>query len=125
LLPDLDEDVLFILLPENTLTPEIAELISCKAIVELLPGQINPVCDDILYKRNIMVIPDIVCSSSIEIVESWWLGGNKVPDWPMALYLRLSELCSKVQSRRCEKNICNHEAALLLALERLTERWNA
>jgi hypothetical protein len=122
--PDLLEDVLFILLPENTLTPEIAELITCKAIVELLPGQINPACDDILYKRNIMVIPDVVCTASIEIVENWWLTGNKVPDWPMALYLRLSELYSEVQTRSSEKDICCHDAALLLALERLTERWN-
>lgn len=118
-----NRDILMLLHSENSVTPDVAERLSCKVLVELMPGQINPESDNILSDRGITVVPDLVCTSSREIIEDWWIGGRRIPDWPMALYLRLSEIWSDVQTRKSESNLCHHDASFLLALQRLSERW--
>ena len=61
---------------ENQITPQIAKNIKCKIIAEAANGPTTPEADDILFKKRIMVIPDIlansggVCISYLEWVQN-------------------------------------------------------
>ncbi len=69
-------DVLVPAALENQITPEIAKKIKCKIIAEAANGPTTPEADDILFKKGIMVIPDIlansggVCISYLEWVQN-------------------------------------------------------
>lgn len=116
-------DILFLLHTENSVTTDIAEQLNCGALVELLPGQINPDSDDILRRKEVVVVPDVFCMCSQEIVENWWLGGRRVPGWEMALYVRLSEVWEGVLNKSKREDLSYHDATLILALEMLSRRW--
>jgi hypothetical protein len=120
--PRQEADVMFLLLNQNSLTPALAETIACKVLVELLPGQINPECDEILCRRGITVVPDVMCSCIREIIENWWVSGKRVPDWPMAMYLRLSSIWEDIGSMRKKYDLCCHDAAIALSLQRISLR---
>lgn len=119
-----DYDQIILLHLDNVLEPDLAEKLNCRSIIEILPGQINPDCDEIILRKGITVIPDSICTSAAEMVENWWIGGRRVPDWKMALQLELKALWKEVQERKETMKIGHHEAALLLALERLSQRWD-
>ena len=61
---------------ENQITPQIAKNIKCKIIAEAANGPTTPEADTILFKKRIMVIPDIlansggVCISYLEWVQN-------------------------------------------------------
>jgi glutamate dehydrogenase/leucine dehydrogenase len=61
---------------ENQITPKIAKNIKCKIIAEAANGPTTPEADAILFKKRIMVIPDIlansggVCISYLEWVQN-------------------------------------------------------
>ena len=61
---------------ENQITPNIAKNIKCKIIAEAANGPTTPEADTILFKKRIMVIPDIlansggVCISYLEWVQN-------------------------------------------------------
>ena len=61
---------------ENQITPDIAKKIKCKIIAEAANGPTTPEADEILFKKGIMVIPDIlansggVCISYLEWVQN-------------------------------------------------------
>ncbi|MGI0089452.1 MAG: Glu/Leu/Phe/Val family dehydrogenase [Nitrosopumilaceae archaeon] len=69
-------DVLVPAALENQITPEIAKKIKCKIIAEAANGPTTPEADTILFKKGIMVIPDIlansggVCISYLEWVQN-------------------------------------------------------
>ncbi|MEX1996382.1 MAG: Glu/Leu/Phe/Val dehydrogenase [Nitrosopumilaceae archaeon] len=69
-------DVLVPAALENQITPEIAKKIKCKIIAEAANGPTTPEADEILFKKGIMVIPDIlansggVCISYLEWVQN-------------------------------------------------------
>ena len=69
-------DVLVPAALENQITPDIAKKIKCKIIAEAANGPTTPEADEILFKKKIMVIPDIlansggVCISYLEWVQN-------------------------------------------------------
>lgn len=69
-------DVLVPAALENQITPDIAKKIKCKIIAEAANGPTTPAADEILFKKKIMVIPDIlansggVCISYLEWVQN-------------------------------------------------------
>src|SRR3989344_2835963 len=48
---------------ENVITGINAEKIKAKAILELANGPINPEADEILFKKGVPVVPDILANS--------------------------------------------------------------
>ena len=69
-------DVLIPAALENQITPQVARNIKCKIIAEAANGPTTPEADDVLFKKKIMVIPDIlansggVCISYLEWVQN-------------------------------------------------------
>ena len=69
-------DVLVPAALENQITPDIAKKIKCRIIAEAANGPTTPEADEILFKKGIMVIPDIlansggVCISYLEWVQN-------------------------------------------------------
>ena len=61
---------------ENQITPDVAKKIKCKIVAEAANGPTTPEADEILFKKGIMVIPDIlansggVCISYLEWVQN-------------------------------------------------------
>ena len=120
---DLDCDVVFLMHTHNVINPEQAKNLRCRCIIEVLPDQINPDADPILLDRNIVVVPDVLCTCSADIVEDWWIKGQRVSDWSRALSLTMNDIWNRVKSVQEKRNICYHDAALMVAFERLAERW--
>lgn len=59
----LDVTVLFPAALENQITGENAEHISARIIAELANGPTTPEADEILFRRGVFVIPDILCNA--------------------------------------------------------------
>lgn len=59
----LDVDLLILAALENQITKENSREIKSKYILELANGPISAEADDILFKKNIIVIPDILANS--------------------------------------------------------------
>ena len=118
-----DYDLVFLLHTHNVVDPELAEHVACRVLVELLPDQINPEADSVLFSRGVVVVPDLICSCAPEIVENWWIGGRRVADWQRMLAISFADLWKRTCEKQAQKNISFHDAALLLAFDRLAERW--
>ena len=65
---ELETDILILAALENQITKENANNIKAKYILELANGPISSEADDILYKKGIVVIPDILANSGGVIV---------------------------------------------------------
>lgn len=60
---ELDVDLLIPAALENQIHTENAERINAKVIVELANGPVTDGADEILYRRNILVVPDILANA--------------------------------------------------------------
>lgn len=60
---ELDVDVLVLAAMENQITQENVDNIKAHTILEIANGPISPQADEILYSRNIQVIPDVLANS--------------------------------------------------------------
>lgn len=56
-------DVLVLAALENQITAENADRIKAKVIMELANGPISPEADEILYKKGVIVLPDILANA--------------------------------------------------------------
>lgn len=115
---------------ENQITADIAKKLQCKIIAEAANGPTLPEADPIIYKNNILIIPDIlanaggVCISYLE-----WVQNN------MGYYWTFDDVASKM-----EKNITvgfkdayalskkhkvdMRKATMVLAVSRVLEAFN-
>jgi hypothetical protein len=119
-----EQDVMILLHAHNLIMPNRAGEVSCRALVEVIPDQINPDADEILMRRGVTVVPDVLCSCATDMVENWWLSGSAVPDWRKAMHGQVAELWEKISSSQ-EKHSCpHHDAALRLALSGLEGCWD-
>lgn len=115
---------------ENQINAKIAKNLKCKIIAEAANGPTLPEADPIIYKKKILVIPDILANSGgvcISYLE--WVQNN------MGYYWTFDEVANKM-----EKNITKgfkdtyaiskkhkinmRKAAMVLAVERVVEAFN-
>jgi len=123
-------DVLVPAALENQINAKIARNLKCKIIGEAANGPTLPEADPIIYKKKIMVIPDILANSGgvcISYLE--WVQNN------MGYYWTFNEVVKKMEDNivrgfkdtyECSKKykIDMRRAAMVLAVERVVEAFN-
>jgi glutamate dehydrogenase (NAD(P)+) len=122
---ELSCDVLIPAALENQITAENADKIKAKFILELANGPITPEADEILYKKNIPVVPDILANSGGVTVSTFeWEQNLKGEHWSeMDVNIKLKELLNREALAIHEKSVAVktdlRRAAFIVALERI------
>jgi glutamate dehydrogenase/leucine dehydrogenase len=115
---------------ENQINSKIAKNLKCKIIAEAANGPTLPEADPIIYKKKIVVIPDILANSGgvcISYLE--WVQNN------MGYYWTFNEVAKKMEehitrgfkdtlARSKKYKIDMRRAAMVLAVERVLEAFN-
>jgi len=113
---------------ENVITDDNADKIKAKAILELANGPITPEADEILFKKNIPVIPDILANSGGVTVSYFeWEQNLKKEHWTekevfKKLKLMMEEASEKTLEKAKESNTSLRMGAFILALERIKNK---
>ncbi len=115
---------------ENQITPKIAKNLKCKIIGEAANGPTLPEADPIIFKKKILVIPDILANSGgvcISYLE--WVQNN------MGYYWSFDEVASKMEANITKgfkdayefskkHKLDMRRATMTLAVERVVEAFN-
>lgn len=79
---EVETDILIPAAMENQITDKNADRINAKVIVELANGPTTPEADAILYKKGIIVVPDILANAGGVIVSSFeWVQNLQNEHW--------------------------------------------
>jgi len=89
---EIDCDILVLAALENQITTENVDNINTDIILEIANGPITPDVDDILYNKNITVIPDILANA-------WWVTVSyfEQVQWNINFYWSEKEVFEKLQ----------------------------
>jgi glutamate dehydrogenase/leucine dehydrogenase len=115
---------------ENQINAKIAKNLKCKIIAEAANGPTLPEADPIIYKKNILVIPDILANSGgvcISYLE--WVQNN------MGYYWTFDEVAKKMEGNITKgfkdayalskkHKVDMRKATMVLAVERVLEAFN-
>ena len=113
---------------ENVITDANADKVKAKAILELANGPITPEADEILFKKNILVIPDVLANSGGVTVSYFeWDQNLKNEIWTeKEVYDKLLPLMDDAAQKTFEKAKENKThlrmGAFILALERIQKK---
>ncbi len=113
---------------ENVITEENAGKIKTKAILELANGPITPEADEILFKKSIPVIPDVLANSGGVTVSYFeWDQNLKKEHWTeKEVFEKLKMMMEKASKKTLEKaresNTSLRMGAFILALERIQKK---
>lgn len=113
---------------ENVITDTNADKINAKAILELANGPITPEADEILFKKNISVVPDVLANSGGVTVSYFeWNQNLKNEAWTekevnAKLLPMMNDAAQKIFERAKENNTYLRMGAFILALERIKEK---
>lgn len=118
-------DLLVLAALENQITKENANEIKAKYIVELANGPISSDADDVLFEKDIIVIPDILANAGGVFVSYLEWTQNKNGHIMDVDYLknvfenRMKESFNKVFNQSREKSISNRSSAYIIAVQRI------
>lgn len=110
---------------ENQITAETAKLLNVRAVIEAANGPTDIEGDAILEKRNIEVLPDILCNSGGVIVSYFeWLQNKRSEFWDLEevdtkLKKRILHAYDRVKATSEELKVDWRTAAYVVALRRL------
>jgi len=110
---------------ENTITKDNADNIKAKLIIELANGPITPEADEILEKKDIIVIPDVLANAGGVTVSYFeWVQNNQGYYWTEEEVLerleqKMINSFKEIHEIVKEKDVSYREAAFILALKRL------
>lgn len=123
----LDVDVLVPAALENVITKDNANEIKAKYIIEMANGPVTPEADEILFKKNIISIPDVLANAG-GVTTSYfeWVQNNMGYYWKKEeVFEKLKEIMDKafmdVWTRFNEKEISLRMAAYMGAVERVVK----
>ena len=120
-------DVLIPAALENQITAENAGKIKAKLVLELANGPTTPEADEILYGKNIPVVPDILANSGGVTVSTFeWEQNLKGEHWTEAdVNAKLKEIMDREAMAVYDKSVSAktdlRRAAFIVALERLSK----
>lgn len=113
---------------ENVITKENADKIKSKIVIELANGPITSEADNILYKKNITVLPDILANAGGVTVSSYeWQQNLTNEKWDaekidnMLKKTMRTNTLSIFQTAK-KYNINNRIGAYILAINRISEK---
>lgn len=124
---EVDCDLLVPAALENQITKDNVANIKTKTILELANGPTIPEADDVLFEKNIQVIPDILANSGGVTVSTYeWEQNVKKEHWAEEqVFARLKEniqaqaqlICTRAQELKTDLR----RSAFIVALERLEQ----
>ncbi|KKW32312.1 MAG: Glutamate dehydrogenase [Candidatus Uhrbacteria bacterium GW2011_GWA2_53_10] len=120
-------DVLIPSALENQIRSDNADMIKAKVILELANGPTTPEADDLLLRKNIVVIPDILANAGGVTVSTFeWEQNRKGEHWSAKeVETRLEKIMDReakhVFSRSQKLKTDMRRAAFVIALERIEE----
>ncbi len=124
---ELECDILIPAALENQITADNADKIKAKFILELANGPITPEADEILYKKNTPVVPDILANSGGVTVSTFeWEQNLKGEHWTEAdVFAKLKEILDRESMVIYEKSVSAktdiRRAAFIVSLERISK----
>jgi len=124
---ELDVDILVPAALENVIHKDNADNVKAKVVVELANAPVTPEADDLLHKKEIPVIPDILANSGGVIVSYFeWLQNLDDKYWEEdEVNKKLEESITKglkdVMTVKEDKKCDMRKAAYTLAIERVAE----
>jgi glutamate dehydrogenase/leucine dehydrogenase len=113
---------------ENQITNDNADKVQAKIILELANGPITPEADEILFKKGIQIIPDILANGGGVTVSYFeWEQNLKNEHWSEKqvfdkLLPLMNDAAQKVFQKAKELNTDLRRGAFILALERIQEK---
>lgn len=127
----LDVDVFVPAALENAITKENAQSIKTKYIIELANGPTTPEAEEILIKKSVIIIPDVLANAGGVTVSYFeWVQNIQNNYWTEQeisekLKKIMEESFDAVWEMREEKSISTREAAYAVALERIAKAIKA
>ncbi len=127
----LEVDFLVLAAMENQVTTENADNVKAKCIVELANGPMTSDADEILHKKKITVVPDILANSG-GVIGSYfeWVqnktGGIFEDDYlEKRLEKMMKESFQRVYDLHVQKKVSIRTAAYMLAIRRILDAEKA
>lgn len=124
---ELEVDVLYPAALENVITARNADQIKGKIIAELANGPTTPAADDVLYEKDIYVIPDFLCNAGGVTVSYFEMVQNSYQYYwneeltHQRLDQKMTEAFHKVHQMAQSKKVDNRVAAYLVAVDRVAQ----
>ncbi len=127
---EVDCDLLIPAAFENQITEENAGKIKAKAIMELANGPVTPEADEILFKKGVPIVPDVLANSGGVTVSYFeWDQNLKGEHWSEQevfnkLKPMMEDSAKKILAKSKEFTTDLRRGAFILALERIQEKTN-
>jgi glutamate dehydrogenase/leucine dehydrogenase len=124
---ELDVDILVPAALENQITQENANKVKAKIVLELANGPTTPDADDILFKNNVLLIPDILANAGGVTVSYYeWVQNRMGEYWDIeTVYSKLNKVMIKsfedVFSIKENKKVDMRTAAYILSVQRVLD----
>lgn len=125
---ELDVDILIPAALENVITADNASKIKAKIVYEMANGPTTPEADDILNKKGILVVPDVLNNAGGVVVSYFeWLQNMYNEKWSKdevnkKLEQKMVKAFGEVWKIHQEKKVTLRTAAYILALQRLSKK---